>query len=88
MSSISRIKQQKRTLIDRHTKADNVKGFTQVLTTLIPVSALWYAAVLSAGVSCWLTGGVTLLMSLFLLRVFSLMHDCGVIVLSMQFVTV
>ncbi len=77
MSTIGRVKQQKRSIINRYTQADNVKGFMQVVTTLGPVSALWYAAVLSAGVSYWLTAGVTLLMSLFLLRVFVLMHECG-----------
>jgi len=77
VSSITRIKQQKRTLFSRYYEADNVKGLTQVLTTLVPLSVLWCAAVLSAGVSFWLTAGVTLLMSLFLLRVFVLMHECG-----------
>ncbi len=77
MSSISRIKQLKRTIVDRHIEADNVRGFAQVLTTLAPLSALWCAAVLSAGVSYWLTAGVTLSMSLFVLRAFLLMHDCG-----------
>jgi len=74
---IARVKQQKRTLIRQHSRPDNRKGFTQVLTTLLPLSALWWAAAWSAGVSYWLTAGVTALMSLFLLRVFVLMHDCG-----------
>jgi len=77
VSPIAHIKQQKRTLIRQHCKPDNRKGFTQVLTTLVPLAALWWAAVWSAGVSYWLTAGVTLLMSFFLLRVFVLMHDCG-----------
>ena len=77
MSSITRIKQQKRTIINRHTRPDNIKGFTQALTTLAPLAALWYAAAPSAGVSYGLTAGVALLMSLFLLRVFVLMHECG-----------
>lgn len=77
MSSIEGIKQQKRALIGRYSKADNVKGTTQVLATLIPLSALWYAAVQSAGVSYWLTAGVTLLMSPLLLRGFLLLHECG-----------
>ena len=77
MSSIDRIKLQKRTIINQHAKPDNAKGFTQVATTLIPLAALWYVAVMSAGVSTWLTAGVTLLMSFFLLRVFVLMHECG-----------
>ena len=77
MSLIAPVKQLKRTIIGRHYRADNVKGHAQVLTTLIPLAVLWYAAVRSAGVSFWLTAGVTLLMSLFLLRSFVLMHECG-----------
>ncbi len=76
-TTISNVKQQKRILINRHTRPDNLKGLTQVLNTLIPLFALWYAAVLSAGVSHWLTAAVTVLMCLFLLRVFVLMHECG-----------
>lgn len=77
MSAIAHFKQQKRALIDQHATPDNRKGFIQVLSTLAPLSALWWAAVWSAGVSYWLTAGVTLLMSLFLLRAFVLMHDSG-----------
>ena len=58
-------------------RADNVKGFTQVLTTLAPLAALWFCAVWSAGVSLWLTAGVTLVITLFLIRAFVLMHECG-----------
>src|SRR5258708_38258496 len=74
---IARVKQQKRALVRQHSRPDNGKGFTQVLTALLPLSALWWAAAWSAGVSYWLTAGVTLVMSLYLVRVFVLMHDCG-----------
>jgi omega-6 fatty acid desaturase (delta-12 desaturase) len=77
LSPIDRIKGQRRKIVDRHTEADDTKGFAQVLATLVPLGALWYGAVASAGVSYWLTAGVTLLMSLFLLRAFVLMHECG-----------
>jgi acyl-lipid omega-6 desaturase (Delta-12 desaturase) len=77
VSFLDRIKQQKRVIIDEHTKPDNVKGFIQVVTTLAPLSALWCAAVMSVGLSYWITAGVTVAMSLFLLRVFVLMHECG-----------
>lgn len=77
MSSIARIKQQKRNIINQCARPDDVKGFTQVITTLTPLAALWYAAAWSVGISYWLTGAVALLMSLFLLRVFVLMHECG-----------
>lgn len=77
MSSVTRFKQRKRTIINQHNKADNVKGFTQVLTTLVPLMALWYTAGLVGGGSYWLTASVTIMMSFFVLRVFTLMHDCG-----------
>jgi omega-6 fatty acid desaturase (delta-12 desaturase) len=77
MSSIARIKRQKRSIINQHVTPDNRKGFTQVLTTLVPLSALWWVAAQSADVSYWLTAAVILLMSLFLVRLFVLMHDCG-----------
>jgi omega-6 fatty acid desaturase (delta-12 desaturase) len=57
--------------------ADDVSGFVQVLTTLGPLAVLWYAVGPSAGASLWLTAGVTLVMTLFLVRAFVLMHECG-----------
>jgi omega-6 fatty acid desaturase (delta-12 desaturase) len=77
VSFIDRIKQQKRTMISEHTRPDNVKGLTQVLTTLAPLSALWFVAVKSVGISYCLPAGVTALMSLFLIRVLVLLHECG-----------
>jgi len=77
MSSIDLLKQQKQAILRRHIKADNVKGLTQVLTTLAPLAIFWWAAVLSVGVSYWLTAGVTFLITLFTLRLLVLMHECG-----------
>lgn len=64
-------------VIGRRYKADDVKGFAQVLTTLTPLAALWYAVEPSAAISLWLTAAVTMLMVLFLIRAFVLMHECG-----------
>jgi len=71
------MKQQKRSIILRHAQADDVKGLTQVLTTLASLALLWWIAVLSIDVSRWLTVAAVLLISLFTLRVFALMHECG-----------
>jgi omega-6 fatty acid desaturase (delta-12 desaturase) len=71
------MKQQKRTIILRHAQADNVKALTQVLTTLASPVLLWWIAVLSVDVSRWLTVATVLLISLFTLRAFALMHECG-----------
>jgi omega-6 fatty acid desaturase (delta-12 desaturase) len=77
VSQLHLIKQQKRTIIARHARANNLKGLTQVLNTLAPLALLWWAAVLSLSISYWLTAVATLLISLFTLRVLVLMHECG-----------
>ena len=77
MSSTGRVKRLKRDIIDRHAKADDLKAMTQVITTLVPLALLWIAAALSVRISLWLTVPLVGLISLFTLRVFALMHDCG-----------
>jgi omega-6 fatty acid desaturase (delta-12 desaturase) len=71
------LKDQKRAIIDRYAQPNNGRGLWQVLTTLLPLAALWMGVALSASVSYWLTAAVTALMCLFLVRVFVLMHECG-----------
>ena len=77
MTHIAAIKSSKRTIIHAHAKPADLRGFLECAATLLPLAGLWYLAVLSVGVSYWLTAGVVVLMSLFLLRVFVLMHECG-----------
>jgi omega-6 fatty acid desaturase (delta-12 desaturase) len=76
-SSIRILKKQKGAIIRRHAQADNVKASTQVLTTLASLALLWWAALLSTHVSYWLTVAAVLLISLFTVRAFALMHECG-----------
>src|ERR1700730_15234375 len=75
--SVDLIKQHKRVMISRFGKSDNIKGLTQVLTTLAPLALLWSVAVLCASRFWWVTAIAVLLISLFTLRVFALMHECG-----------
>jgi len=77
VSSIRRLKEEKRAIILRYSRADNVKGLTQVLTTLAPLALLWWIAVLNVHTSRWLTALAVLLIGLFALRAFVLMHECG-----------
>jgi omega-6 fatty acid desaturase (delta-12 desaturase) len=77
LSAIAEIKLRRRSIVDPHCKSSDAKAFAQVLATLLPLAALWWATAWSAQVSLWLTAGITLLMSLFLVRAFVLMHDCG-----------
>jgi omega-6 fatty acid desaturase (delta-12 desaturase) len=75
--SIDVIKQHKRAMISRYGKSDNIKGMTQVLTTLLPLVLLWWLAVLFAIPAFWVTIAAVPLITLFTLRVFALMHECG-----------
>lgn len=77
VSSIRRIKEHKRTLITEHTRSDNLKGLSQSVVTLGSLATLWWMAFQSASVSVGLTGLLILSISLFTLRVFALMHECG-----------
>ncbi len=71
------MKEQKRALIRRYATPDDSIASSQVLTTLIGLGCLWWFAAATAGISLWFTVGTALLMSLFVLRVFALMHECG-----------
>jgi acyl-lipid omega-6 desaturase (Delta-12 desaturase) len=64
-------------MIGRYAKSDDVKGLTQLLTTLVPFALLWWVALWSADVSRWLTAIPMLLIILFTVRTFGLMHECG-----------
>src|SRR6266481_1389032 len=76
-SSIDRIKAKKREMILRHAKADDVRALAQVLVALTWMAILWWMAVRSVDVSRWLTALGIFLISLFGLRIFVLMHECG-----------
>lgn len=77
MSSPPDLEQLKRAIIARHVRPSDFRAALLVLSTLLPLAALWYGTVLSQPVSLWLTAGIVLPMSLFLLRAFVLMHECG-----------
>ena len=71
------IRQGKRLIVDQYAKPDNATGIIQVLTTLLPLAALWAVAALGASRAYALAALATVLMTLLLLRVFALMHECG-----------
>jgi omega-6 fatty acid desaturase (delta-12 desaturase) len=64
-------------MIGRYSKSNDFTGLTQVVTTLVPLALLWWAAIRCARLSPWLVAIPMLLMVLFLVRVFGLMHECG-----------
>ena len=71
------LKRQRGALISRFARSNDVKGLTQVVTTLAPFLLLWWAAIRCADVSPWLMPVPVLLIILFIVRAFGLMHECG-----------
>ncbi len=71
------LKKEKNELIKEYAVRNNFKAFTQTLTTILPFFVLFYAAIESMKISYWLSAGLTLLLTLFIIRVFVMLHDCG-----------
>lgn len=68
---------QKCAMIGRFAKPDDLSGLLQVSTTLVPFALLWWAALWCAKAYPALTVIPLLLIILFTVRIFGLMHDCG-----------
>lgn len=58
-------------------KSNDLKAAFQIANTLLPYIFLWFLAVKAIAISFWLLPPIILLLVLFSLRCFSLMHDCG-----------
>lgn len=74
---LANLKDLKRQMIDRHVRPDNRRGLSMVLTTLLPIVALLALLLPAAGVPGAVSAALVLPTSLFLLRAFVLMHECG-----------
>lgn len=75
--SSRRIEARTRIIVRQHAQSSDLRALTQVLTAFGALALLWWAAVSSLAGSLWLTSAIVLLVSLFTLRVFALMHECG-----------
>ena len=64
-------------IVDRFATPSNLRGSLQFLSVIAPVAALWFLIRQTRLDSIWLDAAATLALSLFLLRGFVLMHDCG-----------
>jgi acyl-lipid omega-6 desaturase (Delta-12 desaturase) len=64
-------------MISRHAKSDDLKGLAQVLTTLVPFALLWWCAIRCANSYPGLLVIPLVLIILFIVRSFGLMHECG-----------
>ncbi|MGB3493383.1 MAG: fatty acid desaturase [Elainellaceae cyanobacterium] len=58
-------------------KSNDLRATYQILNTVIPYVCLWFLVAKAAAISFWLIPPIVLLMMLFAVRCFSLMHDCG-----------
>lgn len=58
-------------------KSNDLRATYQILNTVVPYLILWFLAVKAAAISLWLLPPIIVLMTLFSIRCFSLMHDCG-----------
>src|SRR5246127_54487 len=65
-------------MIGRYARSDDLAASLQVAATLVPFALLWWAVVrcASSSLPC-LTAALMVLISLFTLRAFGLMHECG-----------
>jgi omega-6 fatty acid desaturase (delta-12 desaturase) len=75
--SAQKLKEKRRNITLLYARSDDARGLTQVLITLGCLALIWWAAVSSVKLSLWLTVPFIFLISLFTLRVFALMHECG-----------
>jgi len=64
----------KRAIVDRYATPSDLRGCLQLVSVLAPIAGLWFA--IQRG-PAWLVVASTACLSLFLLRGFVLMHDCG-----------
>jgi len=67
----------KRVIVDRYATPSDLRGALQLLSVVAPIAGLWVGIHRTAQGSPWLVVAATALLSLFLLRGFVLMHDCG-----------
>ncbi len=58
-------------------KSNDFRATYQIITTVVPYLLLWWLAVKAVAISLWLLPPIMVLMTLFSVRCFSLMHDCG-----------
>lgn len=64
-------------VLSSYMQSDDIRAICQILNTVIPYMLLWWLAIQAALYSIWLLLPILVLMTLFSVRCFSLMHDCG-----------
>ena len=67
----------KRAIVESYATPNDGRGWLQMLSVAAPVALLWFAIRQASTDSPWLVAAATVGLSLFMLRGFVLMHDCG-----------
>ena len=77
MHSQAQWQSHKRAIVERYATPSDGRGWLQMLSVVAPVALLWIAIGHASTDSPWLVAAATAGLSLFMLRGFVLMHDCG-----------
>ncbi|WP_264213693.1 fatty acid desaturase [Leisingera thetidis] len=64
-------------LLAHYREPDHLRSVFELAVTVVPFVLLWALAWWSLSVSYWLTLAVSVLIAAFLLRLFTIQHDCG-----------
>jgi omega-6 fatty acid desaturase (delta-12 desaturase) len=78
MTTSAEIKAVSHTLIEKYAGRSDMKAAIQCLNTLVPYFLLFYFAMQSLTSFSWAVSAILIfVLSLFIVRIFMLMHDCG-----------
>jgi len=77
MNLADKVKAASRDIIKKYSTRSDAKAAIQCVNTLVPYFFLFYLSIKSLEISYWLTAASILLLSMFMFRIFILMHDCG-----------
>ena len=77
MNAVDIVKSESRDIIKKYSHRSNAKAAFQCINTLLPYAILFYLAMVSLATSYWLSAVYIFLLSMFTVRIFMLMHDCG-----------
>jgi omega-6 fatty acid desaturase (delta-12 desaturase) len=64
-------------IIKKYNRPDLLRSLWQIVNSLVPYVIMWYLMYRSLEISYWLTLGLAVIASGFLVRIFIIFHDCG-----------
>lgn len=64
-------------IVQNYNKPKALHSWWQVINSVVPYVGLWVFMVYSLSISYWLTLGLSIIASGFLIRIFIIFHDCG-----------